>query len=520
MKPMPVLPGVPISVSHQVSPEMREYERVSTTCANAYLQPVVSDYLLRLQRQLADGGLARPVLLMLSSGSLTTVETAARFPIRLLESGPAGGAIFAGDLARRLGLDRVLSFDMGGTTAKFCLIDHGEARRSRSFEVGRTYRFKKGSGLPIRAPVVDLVEIGAGGGSVARIDAIGRITVGPDSTGSEPGPACYGRGGRAPTVTDCDLAQGKLDAATFAGGTMPLDANAARDAIRDGFAESAGLSVENAAYAVAETVTESMAAAARVHAAEIGTPLEDRTLIAFGGGAPLHAARFAQKLGIARVMSPAGAGGGSAIGCLRAPLAFVGVRTVRRVLPGGDVAPVRRALRDMESEARAIVASAGAEAEVAVSRSVYMRYVGQGHEIEVAVDNAIDDPDASGFGGAQYALFSAAYERIYGQPIAGAPVEVTAWTVRVAQPTSAADGQSSGDGPALAEQSQVRRVYDGNAEAWRDWLVIDRDRFAPGRRRQGPLVIAEAETTTIVPEGFTAEMKADGTIELTWEARV
>ncbi len=212
--------------SHEVSPQMREYERVSTTCANAYLQPVVSGYLLRLEQSLKAGGLGGPLLMILSSGSLTTVETASRFPIRLLESGPAGGAIFACDIARRLGLDRVLSFDVGGTTAKFCLVDGFGVRHSKSFEVARTYRFKKGSGLPVTVPVIDLVEIGAGGGSVARVDAIGRIAVGPDSAGSDPGPACYARGGTQPTVTDCNLALGKLDAAAFAGGTMPLDARA------------------------------------------------------------------------------------------------------------------------------------------------------------------------------------------------------------------------------------------------------------------------------------------------------
>jgi len=297
--------GIPyVSLSHEVSPQMREYERVSTTVANAYLQPVVSDYLVRLERHLKADGLQGPLLLILSGGGLTTIGTAARFPIRLLESGPAGGAIFASDIARRLGLGRVLSFDVGGTTAKFCLVDDGEVHHARAFEVARTYRFKKGSGLPITVPVIDLVEIGAGGGSIAQVDALGRIAVGPDSAGSAPGPACYGKGGEAPTVTDCDLALGKLDPASFAGGTMRLDAPAASRAIAGAVADPTGLSVENAAYAVGETISEAMASAARIHAAEVGTDIEARTLIAFGGAAPLHAARFAEKLGIGTVVVP------------------------------------------------------------------------------------------------------------------------------------------------------------------------------------------------------------------------
>ncbi len=501
---------IPISVSHEVSPEMREYERVSTTCANAYLQPVVSDYLLRLEKQLQAGGLAAPMLMMLSSGSLTTVATAARLPIRLLESGPAGGAIFAADIAHRLGLDRVLSFDVGGTTAKFCLIDDCEPRHARSFEVGRTYRFKRGSGLPVRVPVIDLVEIGAGGGSIARLDAIGRIIVGPESAGSEPGPACYGRGGTAPTVTDCDLAQGKLDAEGFAGGTMPLDSKAAAQAIASGVAKSAGLSVENAAYAVAETVTESMSAAARVHAAEIGTDITARTLIAFGGGAPLHAARFAEKLGIDEIIVPSGAGVGSAIGFLRAPLAFEVVRTIRLVLPGGDTAKLFAALHEMEDEASAIVQSAARTDGRVTSRVAHLRYVGQGHEIEVAVP-ALEEAN---FAQRLYQDFSAAYRHLYGRAIEGAPIEATAWTVRVAQPVRIAEAAAGQDGGGVARSSGSRQVYDGAAEAWQAWQVYERSDLQAGATAQGPAIVAEAETTTIVPATFDFATDAGGFIRL------
>ena len=510
------LPGVPISVSHEVSPEMREYERVSTTCANAYLQPVVSDYLLRLETRLKAGGLSGPMLMILSSGSLTDVAVAARFPIRLLESGPAGGAIFAGDIARRLGVERVLSFDVGGTTAKFCLLDGGEPRHARAFEVGRTYRFKKGSGLPVRVPVIDLVEIGAGGGSIARVDAIGRVTVGPDSAGSEPGPACYGRGGSEPTVTDCDLAQGKLDPVAFAGGTMPLDSEAADRAIEAGVGGPAGLSVANAAYAVAETVTEGMAAAARVHAAEIGVEVEARTLVAFGGGAPLHAARFAEKLGIAEIVVPTGAGVGSAIGFLRAPLAFELVRSVRLSWPGGEIAPVRAALGEMESQAAAIVAPLAGDAALATTRTAHMRYVGQGHEIEVPVPAPLDRAD---FGEALADAFEASYRRLYDRVIAGAPIEATAWTVRVAreQPASVAAPEAL-DAHPLTPTGE-RRMWNGEAAAWETWPVYDRARLGPGGTAAGPAIVAEAETTTVVPASFDLRVDAHGYLRLQRKAQ-
>ncbi len=502
--------GAPISLSHEVSPEMREYERTSTTCANAYLQPVVSRYLLRLQTQLSADGLAGPMLMILSSGSLTTVETAARFPIRLLESGPAGGAIFAGDIARRLGLAQVLSFDVGGTTAKFCLIDDGEARHAHAFEVGRTYRFKKGSGLPIRVPVIDLVEIGAGGGSIARLDAVGRVTVGPDSAGSEPGPACYGRDGTEPTVTDCDLVQGKLDAPSFAGGTLPLDAAAATAALAR-LAAATGLSSENAAFAVAEVMSETMASAARVHAAEIGADLEARTLIAFGGGAPLHAARFADKLGIDRIVVPSGAGVGSAIGFLRAPLAFEVVRTVGLTLPGGDPEPVAAALADMEAQARIVVAEvAPAGADLTVRRNAYMRYVGQGHEIEVEAG----DPGAPGFTTALRIAFEAAYRRLYGQIISGNAVEATAWVVRVQHPSPAVGAAVVPARDHAPERSRSRRVFNGEAGAWSDWPEYDRASLESGARGRGPAIIAEAETTTIVPPAFDWGVDAHGYIRL------
>ena len=500
-----------LSLSHEVSPQMREYDRVSTTSANAYLQPVVSDYLLRLEQSLKSAGLSGQLLIILSSGSLTTIETASRFPIRLLESGPAGGAIFACDIARRLDLDRVLSFDVGGTTAKFCLVDGGEVRHSKSFEVARTYRFKKGSGLPVTVPVIDLVEIGAGGGSIARVDAIGRIAVGPDSAGSEPGPACYGRGGTDPTVTDCDLALGKLDAASFAGGSMPLNAEDAQRAIEAGVASATELSVENAAYAVTETLSEAMASAARVHATEIGIEIEARTLIAFGGAAPLHAARFAEKLSIDTVVVPSGAGVGSAIGFLRAPVAYEIVKTIRTVLGGSDMAAVREALLLLEEEARAIVRKTTSDALV-VRVSAHMRYVGQGHEIEVGIDH---DLHGEQFGAGLAAIFEAAYSRTYGKTLDNNAIEATSWTVRVQQPVESAGGDEQSASTHEANPTRMRRVFDGATGAWQDWPEYDRSKLRPGAEGEGPAVLSEDETTTIVPAGFWFRIGAEGYIWLT-----
>ncbi|MDE2008439.1 MAG: hydantoinase/oxoprolinase family protein, partial [Rhodospirillales bacterium] len=349
------LPDLPVSLSCEVSPEMREWERFSTTAANAYVQPLMARYLRRLEAGLRERGLRAPLFLMLSGGGLATIETACRFPIRLVESGPAGGAIFAAGIARAAGLDQVVSFDMGGTTAKICLIDSGTPQTARSFEVARVGRFKKGSGLPLRIPVIEMVEIGAGGGSIAHVDALGRIAVGPESAGAEPGPACYGRGGTAPTVTDANLLLGRYDPASFAGGSMTLDAEAARAAMDRDVAAPLALAPEMAALGVIEMVDENMANAARVHAVESGATLAGRTLVAFGGGGPVHGARIAAKLGIDQVLIPAGAGVGSAIGFLRAPVAYEVVRSLYQRLSSFDADAVAALFVAMAEEAGAAV---------------------------------------------------------------------------------------------------------------------------------------------------------------------
>lgn len=349
------LPEVAVTLSSEVSPEMREYERFSTACANAYLQPLIGRYLVKLERELVLAGFHCPLLLMTSGGGITTTETAIRFPVRLVESGPAGGAIFAACIARQHGLDQVVSFDMGGTTAKICLIDKAQPQTARAFEVARVYRFLKGSGLPLRIPVIEMVEIGAGGGSIARVDTLRRIVVGPDSAGSEPGPVCYGRGGKEPTVTDADLVLGRIDPTTFSGGRMPLDLSGALRAVAERIGGPVKLATEHAALGISEMVDENMANAARVHAIESGKDLQPRTLIAFGGAAPLHAARVAEKLGIRRVLVPANAGVGSAVGLLRAPVAYEIVRGRLMRLASFDTALANRLFADMRAKAEAIV---------------------------------------------------------------------------------------------------------------------------------------------------------------------
>ena len=378
------LPDAMISLSSEVSPQMREYERFNTTIANAYIKPLMKSYLGRLKARLAAEGADCPVFLMHSGGGIMSLENAAEFPVRLVESGPAGGAIFAADIAAKHGLDKVLSFDMGGTTAKICLIKNETPKTARVFEVARTYRFKKGSGMPISIPVIDMVEIGAGGGSLAHVDALQQIRVGPESAGSEPGPACYGRDGKKPAVTDADLVLGKLDPHNFAGGSIPLYPDESKTALQSDIGSKLNMDATEAAWGLAEVVDENMANAARVHAVENGEDLSEYTMIAFGGAAPLHAARLCDKLGVSRCLVPTGAGVGSAIGFLRAPFSFEENRSVFMRLSEFDPATVKTLFAEMEAEATEFVRQCDGNAKILSSHKVYMRYSGQGWEIPVA----------------------------------------------------------------------------------------------------------------------------------------
>jgi N-methylhydantoinase A len=507
------LPHVAVTLSSDVSPEMREYERFSTAAANAYLQPLMGSYLKQLERELAAAGFRCPMLLMTSGGGITTTETAIRFPVRLVESGPAGGAIFAAGITRQCRLDKVLSYDMGGTTAKICLIDDLKPQTSRAFEVARIYRFKKGSGLPLRIPVIEMVEIGAGGGSIARVDRLKRITVGPDSAGADPGPACYGSGGAAPTVTDADLVLGRIDPTGFSGGRMALDRKAAEIALRQEVAEPLQLAVELAALGVSEIVDENMANAARVHAIESGKDARGRTLVAFGGAAPLHAARMAEKLGLDRVLVPSYAGVGSAVGFLRAPIAYEIVRSGLQRLDLFDPAAANALLAAMRAEAEPIVRRGAPAAPLTETRSAFMRYRGQGHEIAVPLPAR---PYTAADAATLRTLFEDAYRRLYSRIIPGVEVEILSWVLLLSAPPPAEpEAVPSSPTPHTPKPARHRPVFDPESGGFIPVAIHDRRSLRPGAQIPGPAIIVEDETSTVITPLFTATINPHGYIDLT-----
>jgi len=503
------LPGLSITLSSDVCPEIREYERTSTAVANAYLQPLIDGYLARMDEALRVEQFRGAIYLVTSGGGLTSIDTARRFPVRLVESGPAGGAIFASQVAARAAEKKVLSFDMGGTTAKICLIENFEPNSARLYEVDRAARFLKGSGLPVRIPVIEMVEIGAGGGSIAHVDALKRVTVGPESAGSEPGPACYQRGGSRPTVTDADVALGMIDPAAFAGGTIALDPALSRAALAKHIGEPLGLTPETAAYAVHEMVCENMASAARVHAVERGETVTDHTLIAFGGAAPLHAARVAEKLGLARVLVPPNAGVGSAVGFLAAPISYELVKSRHMRLDSFDAAGASGLLAEMSGAARALVEPGARGAPVTERRLAYMRYVGQGHEITVPLPvRALTADDA----GALRAAFETEYSVLFKRPIPGAAVEALSWSVLVStQPQRPAPMMVVAEQRAPAPDGS-RAFFDGRAGARVDVPLYRRARMGPGVRVAGPAIIEEDETSTFITGSFDARIDAAGCI--------
>ena len=505
------LPGVMISLSSEVSPQMREYERFNTTVANAYIKPLMKSYLGRLEGRLADEGAVCPIFLMHSGGGIISLESAADFPVRLVESGPAGGAVFAANIAARYGLNKVLSFDMGGTTAKICLIKNQTPKTARVFEVARTYRFKKGSGMPISIPVIDMVEIGAGGGSLAHVDAMRQIRVGPESAGSEPGPACYGRGGERPAVTDADLMLGKLDPDNFAGGSIKLHSDASAKALTI-LGEPLDMDAQTAAFGLAEVVDENMANAARVHAVENGEDLSDYTMIAFGGAAPLHAGRLCEKLGVDRLLVPTGAGVGSAIGFLRAPFSFEATRSVYMKL--SDFAPdtVKQLLNELETEATGFVRTCDAKAPIKAEYKVYMRYTGQGWEIPIALDAAqAANPDAATF----QALFEKDYTTLFGRTVAGMDIEITVWAVNATTEAARADPLAETPKGASGAVDTTRTLFDPVQGVASNAAVVLRGTLKPGDTVIGPALITEDETTIVIPNSRTAIARPDGTIDIT-----
>ncbi len=504
-------PHILVSLSCEVSPQMREYERFNTTIANAYIKPLMKSYLGRLRERMADEGADCPIFLMHSGGGIISLENAADFPVRLVESGPAGGAVFAADIAARHGIEKVLSFDMGGTTAKICLIKNQTPKTARVFEVARTYRFKKGSGMPISIPVIDMVEIGAGGGSLAHVDGMNQIRVGPESAGSEPGPACYGRGGDRPAVTDADLILGKLDPNNFAAGTIPLYPEKSKSALHDHLGATLDMDTKEAAFGLAEVVDENMANAARVHAVENGEDLSEYTMIAFGGAAPLHAGRLCEKLGIDRLLVPTGAGVGSAIGFLRAPFSFEANKSQYMRLNAFDGAAVADILQTLRDEATAFVRTCDANAPILAEYKCYMRYAGQGWEIPVTLtEDQASNPDAVTL----MTLFEAEYAALFSRTVAGMDVEITVWSVNATTPPAVVTPVAD-----IAEATDVtptgnRDLFDPALGKATQAAETTRSHFETGSALEGPAVITEEETTIVVPTSRKARALADATIEL------
>ncbi len=504
-------PEMSVSISSVISPQMREFQRFNTVIANAYVQPQVADYLGRLVSRLREQGVSAPVFMMHSGGGLISVETASEQPVRLLESGPAGGAIYAADFALAHGLDKVLSFDMGGTTAKICLIEEGTPKTANTFEVARTYRFKKGSGMPVSTPVVEMVEIGAGGGSIAHIDTMGQIRVGPRSAGSEPGPACYQRGGEEPTVTDANLLLGRLDPDNFAGGAIPLSSANSEAAVDRRLGGDTELSTRDAAFGVTEMVDENMANAARVHTVENGRDIETFTMIAFGGGAPLHACRLCEKLGIGALIIPPGAGVGSAIGFLKAPFSYEASRGFFQRLSDFDPDAVNEVLAALEEEARAFVTAGAGARETTAKLTVFMRYSGQGSEIPVVLPyRAFTAEDRSLLAEA----FEAAYTTLFGRVIDGLTIEITNWSLTVMSLLPAVQKAGRHFTGLPLPNGKTRRFYDAGLRQMVTAAEVERSAIGPGESVAGPAVVVEAETSTIVTSAYSVTGQGDGALLL------
>jgi N-methylhydantoinase A len=494
-----IAPGVRVSLSSEVVPEIREYERTSTTVVNVYVQALVEDYLAELVQRLKALKIGGELFMMLSSGGISTVETASRFPLRLLESGPAGGALASAYYGEQAKVGDLLAFDMGGTTAKLCVIEDGRPLTSTEFEVDRKYRFKKGSGLPVKVPVVDLIEIGAGGGSIARVDSLGLLKVGPDSAGADPGPACYGRGGTEPTITDADLLLGYLDPGFFLGGRLTLDRDAAERAIQTKIAEPLEMSATRAAWGIHQLVDEGMASAARVHAIERGKDPRGLPLFAFGGAGPAHGFGVASILHSPRLIVPFGAGVTSTVGFLTAPLAFDFVRSLLSQLDTVDWDHVNQVLDDMAAQGDAILARSGVPAnERRIARQADVRYAGQGHEIRIDLpDGQLGPHNLPSI----RETFETVYRSLFGRTGPDVPLEGVSWRVLAAGPRPFvrlnAGASSEGKNPLKGQ----RPVYFPEWQEHRPTNVYDRYLLAPGTELEGPAIVEERESTTVIGPG-------------------
>ena len=498
-----------ITLSSDVCPEVREYERLMTTACNAYVQPIMARYLRALAGAFQNRGFGCPIFLMTSGGGMTTLESAIKYPIRLVESGPSGGAILAARIAQQLNEPKVLSFDMGGTTAKISLIEDYSPKTARNFEIARSARFQKGSGMPVRIPVIEMIEIGAGGGSIAHVDQVGRLNIGPESAGAVPGAACYSKGGTKPTVTDANLLLGRIDPDAFAEGKMPLDVTAAQEAVAQDIGSTLNVSTADAAFGITEMVEENMANAARIHSVEHGVDLSKFSLIAFGGGGPLHAIRLAEKLGIKRVIVPANSSVGSALGFLSAPISYEMVQSHYTTLVDFNLTAVNAVIDSISQQAHTIVQAGAQDAKLHETRTAYMRYIGQGHEIQVPIPaRALTSSDIT----ALKETYDSCYRQLYGRTIPERDIEILSWSVVVSTvvepPTSSAKATSTSSAVSSGERAVFIPEHTAFLPVPRYW----RPDLNAGDVLKGPLVVEEPQTTTFVTAGFCGQL--DGNMNL------
>lgn len=505
------LPQLVISLSHEVSPEAREFDRLCTTIANAYIQPLMARYLADFQMRFAQSGLKCPILMMTSGGGMTTLDTAARLPIRLVESGPAGGAILAARIAAEVEESEVLSFDMGGTTAKLCLIDEFRPQTTRKFEIARAARFIKGSGMPVRIPVIEMIEIGAGGGSIAQVDRLGRLQIGPESAGSEPGPAAFAKGGTAPTVTDADVVLGLIDPGLFAEGRLEINVQAAETALATHLGAPMDLTAAQVAEGISEIVDENMAGAGRMHAVESGKDLNARLMIAFGGNGPLHATRVARRAQVNRILIPRDPGVGSAVGFLFAPVSFEIVRSRYDTLTALDLNGLNAFFENMIDEAQSVVRAGVPDGPLTRRRVGFMRYHGQGHEIEISLpDRALIEADIPALRDA----FEAEYSRQFSRAVPGMTIEVLNWAVEVSSKPSTLHRVPDTTTEQTAKATGARQILCDVTGAWRAAAIYKRRTLCSGDWLQGPALIVEPQTTTFVSADFTARVDEAGNIWL------
>lgn len=504
-------PNLDVSVSSRIAPEIREYERTVTAAANAYVQPIVRSYLNRLERSLKDSGLAAPVLVMLSNGGMTTPTFAAEVPVRMLESGPAAGVIAACFAGRENSVDSLLAFDMGGTTAKACFIDSGRPAFTGTFEAARVKPQFRGSGLPLKMPAVEMIEIGAGGGSIARVDRTGLLKVGPTSAGAKPGPVCYGLGGEQPTVTDADLVLGYLDPGHFLGGAMKLDIDAAHRAIEK-LGASCGLGLIEAAAGIAKVVNQNMATAIRVHSAERGKDYRNYHLFAFGGAGPVHCYEIARTLGMRSIMAPLGAGTNSALGLLVSRAAIDDSRSYIADLGTVDWREIGRLFEEMRQRAGDVLRDVG-ETEIAVTRSVEVRFAGQGFELTIGMPDGALGPETSR---AIRESFLREYELIYGMRPADLPLEAVTWRLRAAgpDPEIAIAREPEGDGPAGRRE---RIAYFPEAGEYIPTRVVDRYRLKAGDAVAGPAILEERDSSLVIGPSGRASVNPDLGVTVTFE---